>query len=841
MTSRTGERASVSERRRDRRARVRGSVSLDATAGALAAVVLGLVAGTALAEDAATAELAAKGPTALLACAERSARGERDAATRCYRARLAELSASAHGERAEVYWALRALKEANASFSAAVAAEPSNAALHARWGELYLATHQVGDAVALFEKALELSPGHLPARLGIARARAASFEPGVNTELDAILRDAPDYVEAALLRVRLMLEAGSLDDAERALDALSTQIGATPSEALLESYALRAGLDALRGKTDSDATRRALAVHPSYGSIHAMPAHFYVITRRYAEAIALLDRAVALQPDLWSAHAELGRNLLRVNEFERGRHHLERAYAGDPYDPEIVNTLRLLDQLDAFVVTRRARGGVPIVPAGGPAPVLALHALDPVGAGDAARGQSDGKASDTGMILRLHRDEAPVLEPYVRTLVEHAVATFEKRYAFTLREPVVVELYPNHDDFAVRTAGMPGLGILGAAFGYVVAMDSPSARGPSEGVHWGSVLWHELAHVFTLEATDHRVPRWLSEGLSVLEEWQTGPQRDRALPLSFIDALREDRLLPVVDLDQGFVRPTYPGQVGVSYIQAGLVCEYIEKTLGSRAIVAMLDGHRRGLDTRAVIETVLDRDPEELHDAVMELARSRAGAMLERQAEWESHRRAARAALAAAATDASQHAIARDHAQKIVALHPDDVGATSGYPLLARAHDGTGDRAAAVDALLEYRARGGADPGALRELARWLLDAERRAEAIDVLRALRYIAPLDAALHQTLAEALLGTGTTTSAIDAGPAAEALRELQIALALDPIDPVATHYATARAHVALGDIKRARRQLLQALERAPHYRPAQRMLLELGQKSTTPAPR
>ena len=33
-------------------------------------------------------------------------------------------------------------------------------------------------------------------------------------------------------------------------------------------------------------------------------------------------------------------------------------------------------------------------------------------------------------------------------------------------EPIVVELYPDHEDFAVRTAGMPGLGILGAAFGY---------------------------------------------------------------------------------------------------------------------------------------------------------------------------------------------------------------------------------------------------------------------------------------------------------------------------------------------------------------------------------------
>ena len=87
---------------------------------------------------------------------------------------------------------------------------------------------------------------------------------------------------------------------------------------------------------------------------------------------------------------------------------------------------------------------------------------------------------------------------------------------------MTLELYPDHDDFAVRVAGLAGIGLLGVTFGYVVAMDSPSGRAAGE-FHWGSTLWHEMAHVFTLEATDHRVPRWLSEGISVYEEWRTGP------------------------------------------------------------------------------------------------------------------------------------------------------------------------------------------------------------------------------------------------------------------------------------------------------------------------------
>ena len=64
-----------------------------------------------------------------------------------------------------------------------------------------------------------------------------------------------------------------------------------------------------------------------------------------------------------------------------------------------------------------------------------------------------------------------------------------------------IEVYPNHEDFAVRTMGMPGLGALGVTFDYVVAMDSPSARPPGQ-FHWASTLWHELSHVYVLDMTN---------------------------------------------------------------------------------------------------------------------------------------------------------------------------------------------------------------------------------------------------------------------------------------------------------------------------------------------------
>ena len=101
-------------------------------------------------------------------------------------------------------------------------------------------------------------------------------------------------------------------------------------------------------------------------------------------------------------------------------------------------------------------------------------------------------------------------------------------------------------------------------------MDSPSGRGSGE-FHWGTTLWHEMAHVFTLEATCHLEPRWFSDGVSVFEVCRTGPRPGRHLPMHVLEAMKDDKFLPVAELDSGFIRPTYQGQIMVSYMQAGLI------------------------------------------------------------------------------------------------------------------------------------------------------------------------------------------------------------------------------------------------------------------------------
>ena len=63
-------------------------------------------------------------------------------------------------------------------------------------------------------------------------------------------------------------------------------------------------------------------------------------------------------------------------------------------------------------------------------------------------------------VLKLNKKEANLLQPYFEAELKRSMATYEKKYKMKLPGSVQVEVYPDHEDFAVRTMGMPGLGPL---------------------------------------------------------------------------------------------------------------------------------------------------------------------------------------------------------------------------------------------------------------------------------------------------------------------------------------------------------------------------------------------
>ena len=63
---------------------------------------------------------------------------------------------------------------------------------------------------------------------------------------------------------------------------------------------------------------------------------------------------------------------------------------------------------------------------------------------------------------------------------------------------------------------------------------------------------------------------------------------------------------PSRELNDGFMRPKYPGQVLVSYYQASMVAEYIEMKWGFPAIRKMLGLYKAGKNTEQVFREALN-------------------------------------------------------------------------------------------------------------------------------------------------------------------------------------------------------------------------------------------
>lgn len=709
----------------------------------------------------------------------------------CYR-RLADGGATA-AQRAEGAWALGMLARANELFRTAVAAHPQDAQLRVRWGELYVDSHQSQQALDLFQEALKRDPGNAYARIDAAAVLADEYAAQADSDLQAVLKDA-DAPAGARLRALLLAARVALEDSDAAqaqgFIEQAGQLAARAQLPQLELDALRAALAQFQGQDGAAWMARAIREDPGFGEAYALPAHFYDIRWREAEAVALYRQAIAVQPDLWSAQVQLASCLLRLGRIAQGRALLQDAYRGDPYDPVTVNTLRLLDSLGQFTVLPFDRR-----PDGTPA-----------------------------LVLRISAQESAVLAPYARRLAERALQAYSQRYRFVPREPVDIEIYPNHDDLAVRTAGLPGLGgELGVTFGYVVAIDSPGTRAPGE-FHWGDTLWHEMAHVFTLESTDFRVPRWLTEGLSVFEQWHSGPIRGIEIPDYVFAALAQGKALPIASLDRGFVHPQYPEQLVVSYMQAGLVCDYVDRSFGFDKLLALL----HAFDTTSDVSTALQRSLG-LTAAQFD-ARFHAD-LLQRYGELFAHIdawRSARAAAAAAAAGADWPAAMSDAGQALALLRQ-DVGDASPYLPLVQAYDGSGQPQRALATLMDYWQRGGHDPQALERLAQRLHAAGRTSESIAALDSVNYVAPFDEQLHGQLGDWLL---------QAGRAGEALGEYRIAMAMNPPDEATAHLRLARAQYALHALPEARREVFAALEVAPNFRPAQQLLLQLERGTGAP---
>ena len=702
------------------------------------------------------------------------AEGKMVDSTNCF---VALSSAKEAVYRAEGEWGLGKYQEALAAFETALKDHPQDPYVRIRFGTLFWERFNKAEAVKLMNEALELDPINSQGMLMLARILARGFDAKAMDLARAAANQDPALYQAWELVARLELEnSNEAKAAEAAAKALAISPNALDARATL-------GIIELLKNKPTDEFDKIFAINPRYGEAWFLAGHHFVLNRRYDEAIGYYKRAIAIRPDLWEAHEQLGINLMRTGKAEEARQELELAYNAGYHTNEVVNSLRLMDSYRNFLTFKFDGGEV-----------------------------------------RIHKKEADVLHAYFEEEMTRARASYEAKYKYHMDAPLQVEVYPDHDDFAVRTLGMPGLGATGVSFGPVVAMDSPSARKPGQ-YHWASTLWHELSHSYILTMSKYLVPRWFTEGISVHEETQASPEWGDNIEPSILMAVRDKKLLPVEDLDQGFVRPKDPMQIMVSYFQAGQAIDWIVETYGQDTVNAMVKSYAERKTTGDVVRQHLKIEPKEFDAKLDSFIRARYGKSIDNLKEWSKAIEQTGKAFKAKDWEATITA-----GKKMLELYPQYVSEGSAYNFLGKAYMTVGNKAAARETFRAYAKEGGRDPELLKYLAQLEEEAGDKALAAAALQRLIYVSPVgDEDLHKRLGEYYLALNQPRRALAA---------FQAQLASKPVDPAGTYYNLARSYLALSRRQEAQDYLFQALEAAPGYKPAQKLLLELESKSRTP---
>lgn len=430
--------------------------------------------------------------------------------------------------------------------------------------ELLLEKHNLNEATDDFSRIIEQNP-HVPAaHTGLGQIAVERWDlDKAETHAQAALAINPRFVPAHLLIAELRIIDRHFREAAAAVDkALETNAYSIPALSLRAAIQLTVGdLEASRK------TQEQVAGHcPRSAVLHYWLGKTLSLSRQFTAAEEHLRRAVEYAPFWPEPRTELGQVYMENGEEDKARGELEASFALDRFNLRTFTVLNLLDQLDRF-----ARWNTP-------------H-----------------------FIIRYDEAQDFALAPLVAEALEEMYPEICAACGYQPEKPTVVELFPDHFGFSVRISARPFISTVGACSGRVIAMAAPRRDSAFGSFNWKTVLRHEFTHTVTLEATGNRIPRWLTEGLAVLQE---PPPRSWQVKQLLSAAVRKNDLYTTEALDWGFIRPSKPGGQGLTYAQGAWMVEYLCQRYGKGVLSDLQDGFRQGLPQPRVFEQVLKCTPE---------------------------------------------------------------------------------------------------------------------------------------------------------------------------------------------------------------------------------------
>jgi cellulose synthase operon protein C len=668
-------------------------------------------------------------------------------------------------------WAAGYYHDANDLLKVVTQGNSRNAEAFVAWGDLLAEKYNEPEAIASYQDALKIDPNMPEAHIGLVKTLSDSEPEKAAAALERAGVTNPNLIESHLLVAEQHIDSEDYDPAQ---EEIQKALAVNPKSA--EALSLLASISFVRNKKDDfdKYVKQVLDTNPRYSKLYDTLAEKCERLRLYKESLAFAREALRLDPRDSKAMSTVGVNLLRIGEEDEGKATLEKAYEADQFNVITVNTLKLLDSFDHFV-----------------------------------------RFETPHFKVKLNEKEVAVMRPYVSELLERAYDTLTAKYDFKPEGPITFEMYPDHSDFEVRTLGLPGIGgILGVSFGKLFTMDSPSARKP-DSFNWGSTLWHEFTHVITLQMTDHKIPRWFSEGISVYEERKGFPGWGDKLKLDYLAAIKGKKLLPTAELNDGFMRPKYQNQILVSYYQASIVCDYIDEKFGFPAIRKMLLLYKNGKATADVFKEGLGLTLDEFDAGFLKWVDEKVKSLdvkpfMELVSSGEE-------TLAKGDTDKGIEIL-----NQAINMYPEYTDEHNAYEPLADAYLKKGDKKAAIDVLKKLMTYSETSYKSAIKLAGLLEEQHDIAGARRALEQGMFIRPMDMEEHQKFGDLLL---------DQKQYSPAVREFEALLALNTPDKAGTYYKLAQSAFGQGDRQAARRNVMKALEVAPSFEPAQELLLKI----------
>ena len=666
--------------------------------------------------------------------------------------------------------------------------------------ELALEKHDYQLAARNLDLAAKLEPKDPQIHYLLARAWQESDVAKSTSALRTALELNPRHVPSLLLQVDQLIDAERYSDAEAVLEKVLEVNRFHPL-----AWAYHTVIAHLRGRYQGEFALRKVALSTWSANYHVDHLIGRKLSQKYrfAEGAEYQRRALVFRPDFTPARFQLAQDLLRLGDEEEGWQLASAVHDADQYHVVAFNLMSLKDQIDRY-----------------------------------------RELTIDGFRVRMQAREAELYGQQVLDLLSEARNALCPKYDVELKnEPIVVEIFPRQQDFAIRTFGLPGgAGYLGVCFGRVITANSPASQGNSPS-NWQSVLWHEYCHVVTLTKTNNRMPRWLSEGISVYEERQRHPAWGQRMTPGFRQMILGEELTPVSELSGAFLRPKSAQHLQFAYYESSLVVDFLIKHHGLETLLHVLtdlgagmpinDSLGRYFGSPAALDAEfaeyarqrakelapkLDWDPDVVPDLPTDRAVSEA-LVKHPQNFWLLRRRGVQL------VSAKQWREARELLETLYQSYPEDTSEGNAAQLLAVVYRNLDDTESEQEIL---RALAKRDDDAIPVYLR-LMELDKLNEDWTRLRenAERVLAvnPMLTAGHENLSIAARHLDAHEQVV----AAE--RSL---LQLDPADPAKAHFQLAKALQRIGEDSEAKRHVLLALEVAPRYRAAQRLLLELVER-------